>query len=289
MITVFTPTFNRAYIIVNLYNSLKRQTFADFEWLIVDDGSSDNTQELVQSFINESKIHIRYYKQINGGKHRAINNGIKLAKGELFFIVDSDDYLADNALEKMNYYWLQVKDREKIAGVVGLRAYTDGKAVGHEVSYDILECSCLDYTYRYRLVEESAEAYKTAILRQYPFPEFEGENYIAPSVVWNRISQKYQLLYFAEKIYFMEYMPDGLTKNAVKTRIKNPIGATFVYQQLIHSNIPFFFKLKSAISYWRYSFYVKQKSFMSKIKEVGFWSSIIAFLPGLVLYFNDKK
>ena len=99
MITVFTPTYNRAYIIENLYKSLQRQTFKDFEWLVIDDGSTDNTEELFASWTNEISFPVRYIKQQNGGKHRAINRGVKEANGELFFIVDCDDYLREDAVE----------------------------------------------------------------------------------------------------------------------------------------------------------------------------------------------
>ena len=119
-ITVFTPTFNRAYIIENLYRSLQRQSFRDFEWLIVDDGSTDNTEELINSWIDEKNdFPIRYYKKENGGKCRAINYGVDLAKGLLFFNVDSDDYLTDDALEKIATWEESLPKDKKFCGVVG--------------------------------------------------------------------------------------------------------------------------------------------------------------------------
>lgn len=109
MVTVFTPTYNRAYILNNLYQSLCRQSYGDFEWLIVDDGSTDNTEGLIASWLDESKISLCYIKQPNGGKHRAINRGIQEANGNLFFIVDSDDYLADNAIERILFFMSLLK------------------------------------------------------------------------------------------------------------------------------------------------------------------------------------
>src|SRR5574344_324976 len=107
MITVFTPTYNRAHLLCNAYNSLLRQTNKDFEWLIIDDGSTDNTKEIIHKYIDDNKIKIRYYKKNNGGKHTAINYGIKRAKGELTIILDSDDELVNNAIELINKYWLK--------------------------------------------------------------------------------------------------------------------------------------------------------------------------------------
>ena len=101
-ITVFTPSFNRAHLLSRLYDSLLKQTTNDFEWLIVDDGSTDDTETKVEEFINKGELPIRYYKQQNGGKHRAINTGVQLASGELFFIVDSDDGLVHDCIQKVS-------------------------------------------------------------------------------------------------------------------------------------------------------------------------------------------
>ena len=131
MITVFTPTFNRAYIIDNLYRSLLRQTDKDFEWIIVDDGSTDDTAKYVEGIQkNDNGFTITYTIQQNGGKHRAINRGVTLANGELFFIVDSDDYLTDDAIEKIKKWRNTLTPNCKWAGVSGLRGYTNGTIVG---------------------------------------------------------------------------------------------------------------------------------------------------------------
>ena len=121
-ITVFTPTYNRAYIIEKLYHSLQRQTFKDFEWIVVDDGSEDETEDLFKKIQKDKNLfEIRYIKQKNGGKHRAINKGIEIAKGELFFIVDSDDYLIDTALKTITEIEESIPENEKkqFAGVCG--------------------------------------------------------------------------------------------------------------------------------------------------------------------------
>ena len=130
MITVFTPTYNRGYIIQQLYDSLILQSYKNFEWLVIDDGSTDDTEELFKSFIAERKIKIHYSKVKNGGKHRAINKGLELARGNFFFIVDSDDYLPSNALERVSFFTKQIESEDALAGVSGLRIYPDGRKVG---------------------------------------------------------------------------------------------------------------------------------------------------------------
>ena len=134
MITVFTPTYNRAYILGKLYESLKNQTSENFEWIIVDDASTDNTEELVASFEEVGK-GISYINQAHGGKHRAINRAVKLAKGDYFFIVDSDDHLTYDAIELVTA-WTAAVDRDDIAGVSGLKVSTSGKIWGGELNFD---------------------------------------------------------------------------------------------------------------------------------------------------------
>lgn len=127
-ITVFTPTYNRGKLLYRVYESLQKQTYKDFEWVIVDDGSTDETERIVTELKNEAKFSIIYKKKKNEGKHIAINEGCRLARGEWFFIVDSDDYLTDDALDTVNYYSNEIRDKSDFAGVVGLRG---GQTVKH--------------------------------------------------------------------------------------------------------------------------------------------------------------
>lgn len=289
LITVFTPTYNRAYIISNLYESLKRQTYRNFEWLIVDDGSTDTTEDLIRSFIDENRITIFYFKQTNGGKHTAINKGVTEAKGNLFFIVDSDDYLANDSLEKIKQYGHEIGNDSEFAGIYGLRAHFDGRVIGNQIERSTLSCTLFEYRYKYGYRGDNAEVYKTNILKQYPFPKIFNENFIAESIVWNRIARdNYKLLFFPEKIYFTKYLNDGLTRNSVKGRMKNPIGATLLYQELSKSNIPLIFKLKSVINYWRFRFCIKIKQ--SNISQNVNWGLSIFALPiALIMHMKDVK
>lgn len=183
MITVFTPTYNRAYILQSLYQSLQKQTSRDFEWLIVDDGSTDNSRILIENWIKEDIIRIRYLYQNNGGKHRAINYGAKEAHGELFFIVDSDDSLSENAIERIENYYKGIKDNPLFAGVYGLRCFPNGSRIGGECDFKILDCNSLDFRYKYKIKGDMAEVLRTEVIRQYPFPEFDGEKFCPISYV----------------------------------------------------------------------------------------------------------
>lgn len=252
-ITVFTPTYNRVYCLENLYKSLLRQTNRDFEWLIVDDGSSDGTERLVEKWKMDNHLPITYIKTLNGGKHRAINKGVTLARGKYFFIVDSDDYLTDDAIEIVFFYGLQVENNDSFAGVCGLRIFPDGKIIGGEVSFEVLDLSSVEYREESKRKGDMAEIFKTEVLKLYPFPEFPGENFIKESVVWNRISLKYKLRYFNKAIYVCDYLQDGLTRSIRRHLKNNPLGNMLANKELAGMKVRFITKVKAGINYWRYS------------------------------------
>lgn len=254
LLTIFTPTYNRAYIIGKLYQSLCKQTCKDFEWLIVDDGSTDETHQIIESFIEEGVISINYIKQPNGGKHRAINRGAKEAKGKLFFIVDSDDYLTNDALRIIEEQFLYIQNNESFAGVCGLRCYPDGSKIGGEQDFGILECNCLDFRYKRRINGDMAEVVRTDVIRKYPFPEIENERFCTEALIWNRIALKYKMRFFYEKIYVCSYLPDGLTAHMRHVRMNSPVYATMFYKELMTAPVPVLQKLKAAINYWRFKF-----------------------------------
>lgn len=257
-ITVFTPTYNRAHTILRLYDSLLWQTYKDFEWLVIDDGSTDDTGNLFSEIMSEHKLNIRYYKVENGGKHRAINKALELANGDIFFIVDSDDYLVDNALERI-VHWLDTiepeKERGKFAGVSGLRGMPSGQLMGETFHGDYKDARYAERT-KYEILGDKAEAFYTDIIRKYRFPEFEGENFITESVVWAEIGNDgYKLRYFNEVIYICEYLQGGLTKSSLSTRRKNINGTLYAYAKLMRYDFPISLKLRYLLNYLRFLLY----------------------------------
>lgn len=230
MITVFTPAYNRANRLPALYESLKRQTCMDFEWILVDDGSQDHTQELVSDWLkNEPPFPIRYFCKENGGKHTAINLGVEKANSDWFFIVDSDDFLTDDAVQKI-HEWVESVDDPKIAAVSGTKVFPDGKTIG--------KCGVLDGSYidvknterkKYHLTGDKAEVYRTDILRQYSFPVFPGERFLLESAVWTAIARDgYKVRWFSHPIMVCEYLQDGLTAHVADLMLQNFEGFTYV-------------------------------------------------------------
>ena len=223
-LTIFTPTYNRAYIIEKLYRSLQRQTCHDFEWLVVDDGSSDNTETLFEAWQREeTHFPIRYFKQANGGKHRAINRGLELAQGELFFTVDSDDYLTDDAIEKVLGWEAELPQDEKYCGFAGNLGTAPDTTPNKSFEKGYFEGTALD---RYGEVDgERAMVFYTDIHRKYPYPLFENERFITEAVAWNRMAHDgYKMRFYNDIIWIYAYKEDGLTKAGNKLFLNNPMG-----------------------------------------------------------------
>ena len=222
--TIFTPTYNRRELIDNLYHSLLAQTDKNFEWLVVDDGSTDDTETYFSDLLSKPQpFPIRYMKQENGGKHRAINNGVKCASGELFFIVDSDDYLTENAIEKISQWVKTLDGSHKWAGISGLKGFSKQENVGQRNPEKFIDAKNTERD-KYQLEGDKAEVYFTTVLRNYPFPEILGENFISEEVVWNAIARDgFYLRWFNEIIYICSYLEGGLTRDNSKDQ-KNPQG-----------------------------------------------------------------
>ena len=254
MITVFTPAYNRAKYLPKVYESLCKQTNKDFEWVIVDDGSVDDTKDVVNSqfIIHNLQFPIRYYYQENGGKHRAINRGIKEARGELFLIIDSDDTLPPNSLELINFYYQQIKDEKSFGGVCGYMAHHDGTIIGRGNDAKVLDANSIEMRYVYGIQGDMLEVFRTDVMREIPFPEIPGEKFVSEALTWNRIACKYRLRVFHEVVYYRDYLDGGLTDKIIKIRMTSPIASMMTYQELNSYDIPFASKFKAAINYWRF-------------------------------------
>lgn len=232
-LTIITPAYNRAALLGCLFDSLKSQTSKSFEWLIIDDGSTDDTQQVVKQMLEQdATFSIRYYAQQNGGKHRAVNFGVAKAKGDFCFIVDSDDYLDKSAVELI-LQWVDTLPPH-YAGVAGLKAYENGSIVGGR-GYghgEYIDATNLERR-RYGLLGDKAEVYRTAILRKYPFPEFEGEKFLSEAVVWNRIAKDgYRLRWYSKTIYYCEYLEGGLTSNIRQQHRRSPRGFALYIKEM---------------------------------------------------------
>lgn len=285
LITVFTPTYNRAHLLPRLYESLNAQTFQDFEWIIVDDGSTDNTEEVAKSFFTSlGGMEGGFIRQPNGGKHRAINRGVQEAQGELFFIADSDDYLPDDSLAKVAEKYEKIKGDNSIGGICGLDMTPKGDVIGSGLPSDEIICSSLELRVKHHVTGDLKEVFLTHVMREFPFPEYDGERFCPEVLVWNRIAQKYKLLFFNEPIYIAEYQPEGITAGIVRARMNSPVAAATTYQELNSYNIPFKEKVKAAINYWRFRACVAKGKSVPKLPWYWFWCQPLGF----AMHLRDK-
>lgn len=230
-ITVFTPTYNRAYILETLYRSLQKQSFMDFEWLVVDDGSRDDTAQLFERWQTEDNpFPIRYVRQENGGKCRAINHGLRLAQGELFYIVDSDDYLTEDALEKVARWEGELPAQGNYCGFFGNLGTAPDATPNTLFPQGYLDGNAFD---RYGAADgERAPVFYTRIHRRYPYPEFPGETFLTEAVTWNRMAHDgYRMRFYNDVICIYEYKPDGLTQAGYDLFLNNPQGTGLFFRE----------------------------------------------------------
>lgn len=230
-ITVFTPTFNRAYCLGQLYESLLRQTSRDFTWLVVDDGSTDNTRELVQSWIDQDKIDIRYIFQQNQGMHGAHNTAYANIATGLNTCIDSDDFMPDGAIENILGLWNE-KGSELLAGIIGLDAYKDGNIVGSKIPGSVHTSTLNDLYNKHGVSGDKKLVLRTDIVKQFPpYPVFEGERFVPLGVLYLMIDQQYQYLCSNDVYCIVEYLEDGSSRNIIRQYKRHPQG--FAYSRRV--------------------------------------------------------
>lgn len=225
-LTIFTPAYNRAHTIGRTYESLLRQTCKDFEWLIIDDGSTDNTRELVNGWIVDGKIPIKYIYQENQGMHGAHNTAYRNIATELNTCIDSDDYMPYDAVEKIVRFWRNYGS-EEYAGFVGLDQTDDGAIIGSRFPNGMKDCTLQGY-YAAGGYGDKKLVYRTEIIKQYPeYPLFDGERYVGLAYKYMLIDRDYKLLTLNEPLVVVEYQQDGSSYNMYSQYWRNPKGFTF--------------------------------------------------------------
>ena len=250
MITVLTPTFNRGGRLQSLWDSLQKQTVKDFEWLVVDDGSTDGTKNLITQLQEKSDFPIRYIYKNNGGKHTALNVGIQTICSELIFIVDSDDCVTDDAVESILKIHKKYRSQNNICGYAFLRAFPDGKVNGKKFDVDEKIGSYIDVRVNGDDTgADKAEVFKTHCLKEFPFPEYPNEKFLGEDLVWVRMARKYEMGHINKAIYVGNYLEDGLTNNRRKHNIASPIGCMHRAEEFMESDLKTRYRIKGGLQY----------------------------------------
>ena len=290
MITVFTPTYNRKELLKRCYDSLLKQEYRDFEWLIVDDGSEDDTKSEVDVWIKEGKIRIRYYYKENGGKMRAHNMGASLAEGELFVCLDSDDYLTNDALRLLEEAYQEAvassEDSDKIGGVVAHKGRSATRLLG-EKGFGKVKTSTLYGLYLSGFSGETTLMYRTDILRRFPFPEIEGEKYVPEDYIYDKIDSVCVLAVLDRIVTVCEIVDNGYTDSVKRLRKNNPRAWQMYFEQRALITPFGMLKIKYLGRYVIYSRRCGINPFDNK--SVGKCNVLLGFIWGGVLLLSGKE
>lgn len=284
-LTIFTPTYNRAHLLPRLYESLCRQGCKDFCWLVVDDGSTDNTRELVQPWITEGRIPIHYEYKENGGMHTAHNVAYRVIDTELNTCIDSDDYMPDDAVEKILRYWKQKGSRD-VAGIIGLDATADGKIIGTLFPAGRERMTLTDF-YHYGGRGDKKLVYRTDVMQALPeYPEFEGEKYVGLGYKYLLADLQMPLLTLNEPLVIVEYQPDGSSNTMWKQYGRNPQGFAFLRRETMKYHPYFRERFKAAIHHISSCLLLRRNPLNDSPKP---FMSLIALPLGLILHMITLK
>lgn len=246
----FNPYLQSGGGLQSLWDSLQKQTVKDFEWLVVDDGSTDGTKDLITQLQEKSDFPIRYIYKNNGGKHTALNVGIQTICSELTFIVDSDDCVTDDAVESILKIHKKYRSQNNICGYAFLRAFPDGKVNGKKFDVNEKIGSYIDVRVNGDDTgADKAEVFKTHCLKEFPFPEYPNEKFLGEDLVWVRMARKYEMVHINKAIYVGNYLEDGLTNNRRKHNIASPIGCMHRAEEFMESDLKTRYRIKGGLQY----------------------------------------
>lgn len=287
-ITILTPTYNREGLLTKLYHSLCEQTSQDFCWMVVDDGSQDQTAALVQQMIAEQRVDIRLLTKPNGGKHTALNKGIAQIETELTFIVDSDDALPQDAVETiLDYHGKYKPEREKysLCGYSFLRFYSNGEVNTAFFPKEEEIDTYLQVRINGGIGGDKAEVFYTDVLKEYPFPEYDGEKFLPEDIVWMQMSERYRMVHINRCVYISDYLEGGLTKSGRRMKLRSPKGMVLRSEiYLNNKQVNYKVKVKMMLLYHIYGKAAgySLRELMKRIRHKALFA--VCLLPGRVLH-----
>ncbi len=294
---IITPTFNRMHTLRKCFESLKEQTNKNFKWLVIDDGSKDDTELLMKEIIRQSNLFdVIYKKKENGGKHTALNYAYDFIDDEFILILDSDDFLTPDAVEFIYGKIEKYENDENICCISCLRKYTSGNIIGKEYLFDEYISDHIKCRVNQNIYGDKAEIFRGKILKNNKFPYFKGENFIGEDVIWTKLGYDYKTVYINYPIYVCEYLEGGLTKSGRKMRVNSPKGG--MERSLVYFNdkVKLSVKIKMMLLYIVYYLFSneKEKKYFHRLKVYKFLYVILypigyfIWLYWSILYENKK-
>ncbi|WNB92459.1 glycosyltransferase family 2 protein [Bacillus sp. NEB1478] len=287
-LTVFTPTFNRAYCLNKCYESLKQQTSKDFIWLVIDDGSTDDTKDLVQSWIDEKAIQISYHWQKNQGMHGAHNTAYELIETELNVCIDSDDYMPEDAVEKILTFWNKYGS-DQVSGIIALDSDTENQIIGSKLPDHIKHSTLFDLYNKHSVTGDKKLVYRSELAKKNPYPVFENEKYVGLAYKYYMLDKEFNMLLMNEVLCCVEYLPDGSSLNMMNQYRRNPRGFAFYRKELM--KLPFAslsFKFRQAIHFVSSNLLMKNWKFLNDTPRKDLTILAIPFGFLLYLYISNK-
>ena len=297
--TIFTPTFNRKHLLTRVFESLNTQTLKNFEWLIIDDGSTDGTKDLIIEIQGKATFPIIYEWVSNRGKHKVTNLAVHKARGKFFIVLDSDDWLESNALDRFKFHWetIPLESRHQFSGVAGLSKYGNGvkgisgKLNGIKNPQDILDTDMISIREKFKVRGEKCGCHLTSVMKEFPFPEFTNEKFSPEIIVWRRMAEKYKVRYVNEIYRNVEVQKGGLSdpKIILKRNVNNANGLALRFNEETKVVFTFLKKLKASINYTRFSLHADIS--LSQIYNKCLRKSLLIIsLPiAIFFYIIDKR
>lgn len=246
-LSIITPSYNRAHTLTRVYESLTQQTDKDFEWIVVDDGSADNTAELIQSFVAEQKIAVSYYHKENGGKPSAHNLGVEKSIGELCVCLDSDDAFSPDAVETIKTAWQERAD-DSVIGILAKRGnFTDHAPICSDWPKSLKTCKMMALQEEYGFSGDTALFFRTEMMQKHYFKVFAGEKFVPEDALYAELDEIGPMLLLDKVVYYCEYLEGGLTSDYRNLLHRNPMGTSYCYYCRMLRSGSFKMKLKNAI------------------------------------------
>lgn len=287
--SVVTVTYNRAHLLPRVYECLCAQAFRDFEWIVVDDGSTDGTDGLVKAWVREARFEIRYFRQENGGWHTGFNRAAREARGRYLNNLDSDDWYPPDALARWDGLWRELPDDGGWYDVIGLCAYADGSIVGDPFPQDRMDSDHLDLRLKWRVRGDKAVSCRADVSRAYPYPEDLG-SFVTITMVWNRVAPKYRTRCVNEILKVVEYQAEGLSARTLRIRAESPRAACVYYRELLGCGRPIRpkEKMRAYANFLRYALHGGERPLTGSAGLPLSAAWLVSAPAGAYLYLRDR-
>lgn len=290
MLSIITPTYNRGNLLKECFQSLNSQTEMDFEWIVVDDGSTDNTEEIMRQIADADKAFpVTYVKKENGGKHTALNASHPYIRGKYVLVLDSDDKLTADAAETVRKEWKQYEDKQEIGLLIFLKENQEHTLCAYAED-EYIPVDLLNYRRTQVLSSDCCEVIRTELFKKYPFPVFRNERFLAETALWYRIGLEKKCVYINKPIYICEYLEGGLTKSGRSIRINNPLGGKYTSYLRMNRHCRLKERIRAGLLFICYGYFAGEKTgkLLAEAKPYGALA-LLCLLPGKLMYALWRK